>query len=142
MLQMPEVCFEPLCVVVGPDGDDGPTAHATACTGPAEPQPECPDAGDLFYVRDLIKVTALDLDERIAVAGQADSSFRDEGLTMRINLFYDGYAYYYKASTNKIKAKVCVCVRARRECGSISGRRGACERGRATRSALNQTAAC
>jgi len=25
---------------------------------------------------------------------------------MRINLFYDGYTYYYKASTNKIKAKM------------------------------------
>ena len=92
----------------GPEG----TATAVPCAGPLDPVPECPDAGDLIRVGDLINISGqndahLDLDAPLKSPGHPDTSLRSEGLTMRINLVYEGYShYYYRVSTNAIKAKV------------------------------------
>ena len=89
-------------------GPDGRRAEATACSGPGVPQPACPDEGDLILVADLLHVAAIDLDQPLVLTGASrNTSLREQGLTMRVNLVYDGYStYYYKLSTNAIKAKV------------------------------------
>lgn len=73
--------------VRGPDG----SVRAIACRGRRDPEPVCPDAGDLIFVRDLIKVSGVELDGPVpGLDGQPDVSLRSEGLTMRVNLDYEG----------------------------------------------------
>ena len=95
------------------EGPDGHEKTAIACSGRGVPEPECPDAGDLFTVADLIAVANIDLDGEVpgSEGGSDATSLRYEGLTVRVNLFYEGYgSYYYKVSTNPIKAKMHVCT--------------------------------
>lgn len=90
----------------------GGERYAIACTGyhvarNGEPEPRCPTSGDLFFVRDLLAVGEVDLDEAVEDEHDEVTSRRESGLTMRINLVYSGASSYaYRVSANKIETKV------------------------------------
>lgn len=81
---------------------DGGALRVVACTGVRDPDPACPSSGDLLHVRDLLFVTGLDLDAPL----QATSSLRVRGVSLRLELVYNGSGYSYRARSTKLDANV------------------------------------
>ena len=79
--------------------------QAIPCVAKHDPDPICPTFGDFFFVDDLLAVAGVDLDESIEEDGRLTTR-RVEGLTMRVNLEYDGaLSYRYRVSANRIESK-------------------------------------